>query len=109
MYCTVDDSTVTSWIEKQANRDKAAAVLLLLLFLAQGRIQYLECLDSWNGSFMGDFLRWILSTPRDLGGGDFGKKGTWFVFWPGTARESLPPLKKQQHTYKQLNLRERGT
>lgn len=64
-----------------------------------GRL-YLEFLDSRSCSFMEGFLRWILSTPRDLGGGVFGDIGREFVLCPGTARESLPVKKTQnKHNY----------
>lgn len=74
--------------------------IVLLQFLAVSKMLYLEFLDSRSCSFMEGFLRWILSTPRDLGGGVFGDIGREFVLCPGTARESLPVKKTQnKHNY----------
>lgn len=50
---------------------------------------YLECLVSKSCSFMDDFLRWILSSPRDFGGGSLGESCAELVLCAGTVRDSL--------------------
>lgn len=57
-------------------------------------VQYLECLDSKSCSFMDDFLRWTLSSLRDLGGSSLGESCAELVRCAGTLRDSLPAGKE---------------
>lgn len=50
---------------------------------------YLDCLVSTNCSLIEDFLKWILSIPRDLGGRILGECGTELDRCPARLKASL--------------------